>query len=178
MSENERAPFIDEAERLRILHQQEYPDYKYRPKKRQRSGEDKEKERREKGERSVDPEKKKMRIKEEKSFESYYQVPSPISSRSYGPTPSPVQSYTSPTSSLSLVPSPLGYTRDDWAEQIGHTPPGKVPSSPTFPFSPNNVSKIYYFKHFLSPPPSYAYYIISHERLKVNSIYIYWGWSC
>ena len=94
-----------------------------------------------------------MRIKEERSFESCYQVPSPLSSRSYGPTPSPVQSYTSPTSSLSLVPSPLGYTRDDWAEQIGHTPPGKVPSSPTFPFSPNNVSKIYYFKYFLSPLP-------------------------
>lgn len=28
-----RQPYIDEAERLRILHQKEYPDYKYKPKK-------------------------------------------------------------------------------------------------------------------------------------------------
>ncbi len=30
----ERQPYVEEAERLRILHQKEYPDYKYRPKKR------------------------------------------------------------------------------------------------------------------------------------------------
>lgn len=34
MSERDRQPFIDEAERLRQLHGQEYPDYKYRPRKR------------------------------------------------------------------------------------------------------------------------------------------------
>lgn len=33
MSDQERQPFIDEAERLRLLHMQEYPDYKYRPRK-------------------------------------------------------------------------------------------------------------------------------------------------
>lgn len=33
LSEDERQPFIEEAERLRILHMQQYPDYKYRPKK-------------------------------------------------------------------------------------------------------------------------------------------------
>ncbi|XP_067001768.1 transcription factor Sox-11 [Anabrus simplex] len=33
LSEEERQPFIDEAERLRQLHMQEYPDYKYRPRK-------------------------------------------------------------------------------------------------------------------------------------------------
>ncbi|XP_063698649.1 transcription factor Sox-19a-like [Culicoides brevitarsis] len=35
LSESEKQPFIDEAERLRKLHQQEYPSYKYRPKKKQ-----------------------------------------------------------------------------------------------------------------------------------------------
>lgn len=35
LSELEKQPFIDEAERLRKLHQQEYPAYKYRPKKKQ-----------------------------------------------------------------------------------------------------------------------------------------------
>lgn len=33
LNDEERHPFIEEAERLRKLHQQEYPDYKYRPKK-------------------------------------------------------------------------------------------------------------------------------------------------
>jgi len=38
LTDKERAPFIEEAEKLRMFHQKEYPDYKYRPKKRQKSG--------------------------------------------------------------------------------------------------------------------------------------------
>ena len=37
LSEEERQPFIDEAERLRLLHQKEYPDYKYKPKKKEKT---------------------------------------------------------------------------------------------------------------------------------------------
>lgn len=33
LADEERQPFIDEAEKLRMLHMQEYPDYKYRPRK-------------------------------------------------------------------------------------------------------------------------------------------------
>ena len=33
LSSEERIPFVEEAERLRLLHMKEYPDYKYKPKK-------------------------------------------------------------------------------------------------------------------------------------------------
>jgi len=38
LTENERRPFIDEAERLKMLHLREYPDYKYKPRKRAKKG--------------------------------------------------------------------------------------------------------------------------------------------
>ncbi len=37
LSDEEREPFIQEAERLRLLHMQEYPDYKYRPRKKNKT---------------------------------------------------------------------------------------------------------------------------------------------
>ena len=37
LPEESRQPFVDEAERLRILHQKEYPDYKYKPRKKPKS---------------------------------------------------------------------------------------------------------------------------------------------
>ena len=37
LSQEERDPFIQQAERLRQLHQAEFPDYKYPPKKRTRA---------------------------------------------------------------------------------------------------------------------------------------------
>ncbi len=37
LPEKARQPFIEEAERLRILHQKEYPDYKYKPRKKPKS---------------------------------------------------------------------------------------------------------------------------------------------
>ena len=38
LTDEEREPFIQEAERLRLFHMQEYPDYKYRPRKKPRGG--------------------------------------------------------------------------------------------------------------------------------------------
>jgi len=33
MSDEQRQPFVDEAERLKLLHVQEFPGYKYQPRK-------------------------------------------------------------------------------------------------------------------------------------------------
>lgn len=40
LGDREKSKYQEEAETLRLLHQKEYPDYKYRPKKRTRSGSD------------------------------------------------------------------------------------------------------------------------------------------
>ncbi|KAL1420390.1 hypothetical protein MTO96_024219 [Rhipicephalus appendiculatus] len=38
LTDQERKPYIEEADRLRLLHMQEYPDYKYRPRKKVKAG--------------------------------------------------------------------------------------------------------------------------------------------
>ncbi|XP_031836566.1 transcription factor Sox-9-B isoform X2 [Nomia melanderi] len=38
LSESEKKPFIEEADRLRVIHKREHPDYKYQPRRRKQNG--------------------------------------------------------------------------------------------------------------------------------------------
>uniref|UniRef100_A0A8R1Y290 HMG box domain-containing protein n=1 Tax=Onchocerca volvulus TaxID=6282 RepID=A0A8R1Y290_ONCVO len=38
LSDSEKAPYVAEAERLRVMHMKEYPDYKYKPRKKPKKG--------------------------------------------------------------------------------------------------------------------------------------------
>ncbi len=61
LSETDRQPYIEEAERLRTLHQKEYPDYKYKPRKKLKSAE-----RRYRGATRQERRERKARLKREK----------------------------------------------------------------------------------------------------------------
>ena len=129
LSEEERAPYRAEAEQLRLLHQIEYPDYKYRPKKRQKSGG-------QPAQGSTGSPDLNMMVKQEAEEEYDTPVKRRLIQNSESSSFSTSSSSSSTTSSLLVdAPESPSYTfpnqslsPDYFQPQL--TPPSKVPSSP------------------------------------------------
>lgn len=112
LDDAERRPFIEEAERLRQLHMMEYPDYKYRPRK--------------KTSKPVPAPKSKDLKKSKKSSSSSTSSSSSSSSASSTTSSAPSSATTSP----SPVSSPK-IIRNDPNNNPQHTPVKRLQSPPT-----------------------------------------------
>ena len=151
-----KAPYIAEAEKLRVLHQMEYPDYKYRPKKRQKSGG------------QVQSINVTSSVKIEDRLEDLECPDTPVKRICHGlkqeprtalvldPPESP-NSYTFPCQTLSLTP-------DYFSPEL--TPPPKVPSSP-------EMVRIFFKKViFISLYLTKMHLLLNTVHFKAHALYI------
>lgn len=156
LMDSERKPFIEEAERLRIMHQKEYPDYKYRPKKRTKSGEinatlkivngelnnNLETERRDE---DVVPGAKRRHVESHAGMETIKNVKLEEGEEE---------------SHVPLVISTYGRQTNVTTNHQQMTPPGKVPSSPILTYSPGKFEL----------EPSFSFYDDHRSNLSMSDI--------